>query len=174
MHRYGARSRTHEAKRAPPERRHAERRLAVAAGAAVAANAAARIMERAGLVPAAPADADEVRVDSEELAALAALEGAYESLTTPLDEEAVEAAERAEAQSEQVAIAATLDALSGEVHTCGRCRCVCAEEHMLQATRGAFRNNWICNEAHEAACAEREAGRELAPRKRSRAARTGR
>ena len=112
--------------------------------------------------------------DSEELAALAALEGAYdESLATPLDEEAVAAAECADAQSEQAAIAATLDALSGEVHTCGRCRCICAEEHMLQATRGAFRNNWICDEAHEAACAAREAGGSLAPRKRSRGVRTG-
>jgi SH3-like domain-containing protein len=113
-----------------------------------------------------------VRVDSATLDELQRLEGAYsEAHVSPLDAEEEVAVELAEAQAEQAAITATLDALAGDMHTCGRCGGVFLEVQMKEVRSGPWRNNWLCQA--EEVCAAREAGSGRGSRKRRAPVRPG-
>ena len=72
---------------------------------------------------------------------------------------------------EQAAITATLDALAGDVHTCGRCGGVYLEVQMKEVSSGPWRNNWLCQE--EERCAARLAGGGRGARKRKATTRPG-
>ena len=64
-----------------------------------------------------------------------------------------------------------MDALAGNVHTCGRCGSVFLEMHMRDVRSGQWRNNWICQA--EEACAAREMGSARGARKRKAPVRPG-